>query len=276
MGVHDSQRWVGLLQQAVQQARPVRSQLFVEERLRAAPILDPGKTVIPPLVAHADAVHLSRQPLPTIHAHMNGKREPGLQTHIDQADVRVIEVMVVVQALAWFATQFEFLLRAVGTYFVRPATLNTLEDADQPLVNAVPLGDFPSPGFLVHVTVVQVLHRAPLAGSHFLCCLAHLSGDVAGKRLEVTGASGSRPPRTAPCQDRHAFSRCTYSNFCGCGSAALGNPCNPWCAIEHSLRVATSIMARACEICNEHSRYYLMFGVPTNNLSCAIATPSFD
>ena len=124
---------------------------------------------------------------------MNGKREPGLQTHIDQADVRVIEVMVVVQALAWFATQFEFLLRAVGTHFVRPATLNTLEDADQPLVNAVSLGEFPSPGFLIHVTVVQVPNRAPLAGSHFLCCLAHLSGDVAGKRLEVLEQHVSLP-----------------------------------------------------------------------------------
>src|SRR5262249_5471498 len=133
----------------------------------------------------AGTVQVLGQPLSTIHPHMDGERKPGLQAHIDQTDIRVVEVMVVVQTLTGFATQFEFLLFALGSDFVRPATLHTLEDADQPLLDAVPLGDFPSPGFLIHVTVVQVLHGTPLADGHVLSCLAYLSGDVAGKRLEI-------------------------------------------------------------------------------------------
>jgi hypothetical protein len=108
-----------------------------------------------------------------------------LQTHVYQADVRVLEIMVVVQALHRSATQLQGFLLAVRSNLVRPATLHTLEDADQPLVDAVALGDFPSPSFLVHLTVVQVHYRTTPADGRFLGSAPYLCCDVAGEGLEI-------------------------------------------------------------------------------------------
>src|SRR5262249_61759523 len=99
--------------------------------------------------------------------------------HIGQADFPIHEVMVIVQTPARFAPQLELFRGAVGTYLIRPATLDHFENADQPLPDAVALGHASRPRFFIHDAVVQVLDGSPLLDGYFLSQSSHLGGAFA-------------------------------------------------------------------------------------------------
>ena len=77
-------------------------------------------------------MELSRQPLPAVEADLHGEREPGLNPHVHEAEDRVQQVVVDMEALA--RTQLESALLQVWRSVVLEAHagLDGLERADQP------------------------------------------------------------------------------------------------------------------------------------------------
>src|SRR5205823_4870999 len=87
-------------------------------------------------------------------------------------------------------------LVAVGPDLERPATFHALEHADQSVLDAVTVRHFPSPGFLVHLAVVQVYDGTAVTDGDVLGCLSYLGSDSGSERLEILQEHLSLPEVT--------------------------------------------------------------------------------
>ena len=82
----------------------IGSQLLVHQPLPLGPVFDPWKAVACGRVLDPFSVHLPPQPLPPVHADLNGKREPCLNPRIHEAELRMDPVLIEEQALPLSAT----------------------------------------------------------------------------------------------------------------------------------------------------------------------------
>jgi hypothetical protein len=73
---------------------PVRLQLLVQQLLRPLPIGHTQKLIVAAEVGQFFRVHLSRQPFPAIHAHLDLERKPRLQTHVHPTKLGMNVVVV--------------------------------------------------------------------------------------------------------------------------------------------------------------------------------------
>jgi len=84
--------------------------------LRLFPVLDGDKAVFPPAVADARAIHLPREPLPSIEAEIDGERKPALHPRMHESEERVDKIMIKEQALTLFENQVNPLCCPVAPY----------------------------------------------------------------------------------------------------------------------------------------------------------------
>ena len=130
-----------------QRLGPVGLEHSVEHLLGFGKILDPGEAVVVARVGHALFVHPSREPLATIHAHLDREGKPGLHVRGHEAEPPVDPVMVEELAFAVPRGHFEDFLFAVAVNLERPTRLDARQDADKSVGNAVFAGD--PPGIIV-------------------------------------------------------------------------------------------------------------------------------
>src|SRR5437899_9449645 len=101
---------VELARQARQRFVPRNAQLPFHQLLGFGKIVDPGKTVIVATIAHAVPVHHPGQPLPSVEADWDGKREPGLDAGTPPTELIINPVGISKQALAQTILQLQFFL----------------------------------------------------------------------------------------------------------------------------------------------------------------------
>ena len=85
---------VELARHARQRFVPRNAQLPFHQLLGFGKIVDPGKTVIVATIAHAVPVHHPGQPLPSVEADWDGKREPGLDAGTHPTELIINPVVI--------------------------------------------------------------------------------------------------------------------------------------------------------------------------------------
>ena len=144
----------------VEGSRPVGAQLLVHQALCELGVLQPREAVVGALERRAPAGEFPGQPLPTVDADLDVEREPRLDAGVHEAEVRVQEVLVEVQALA--RDQSEPAGGTVRRLVVLEAHagLDRLQDADEPVVDGVLLEQEPGELFLVGRAPLQIPDRS--------------------------------------------------------------------------------------------------------------------
>ncbi len=128
---------------------------------------------------------LAGQPFAAIEADMHRKGKPGLQPRVQQAQLRIEEVVVVMQALADASLQVDVLGRPIAVNLVSPTRFHATEHTDQSLADPIAASQFPRQRFLVLGTAGQVTHGPTSVSRHLLGRLANLLGELQGMGLEV-------------------------------------------------------------------------------------------
>lgn len=114
---------------------------------------------IPSSIVDPRRVHLPRQPLAAVNAQVQIEGEPTGQPCVHEAEGRVDEVVVVVQALAAGGHQPQHLRVTVAADVIRPEYFHGAEHADQPFPHAVPRGNLAGRVFLADRRTGQVPQR---------------------------------------------------------------------------------------------------------------------
>jgi len=122
---------------------PVGLQLLIHEPLGLGDIFNPGETVLAPLVAKADPVHLAGQPFPPIQADLEGKGKPTLKATVHEPKPGIHPVMVEKEAFSDPRLKFQLLLFFIPEDFVALTRLNRGQDTNQSLAQAILLGYLP-------------------------------------------------------------------------------------------------------------------------------------
>src|SRR6266705_2860738 len=149
----------------LQQARPVHSQLLIQQLLRPAPVLHPGKTVALPHKLQARGLHLLPQPRPPVQADLDGERKPSLNSSVHETPARMLPVVVQKQAFAPARHQLQLPRLPVAIHLESLARFDATQHTEQPLVHALFGSHPPRHLFLLHATRSQVLHRPPQRAS---------------------------------------------------------------------------------------------------------------
>src|SRR5262249_5597688 len=126
--------------------------------------------------------------------------KPGLQTSVQKSQLRVEEVMIIVQALPLTALQFNMLVAAVAMDLVRPAWLDATEHGDQSRADSVARRDLTGAFLLALRTAGQILQRSPGCLGGLLGGRANLLGHAQGVGLKVLQQQVHLPQIT-----EHAF-----------------------------------------------------------------------
>ena len=106
-------------------------QLRIEQGLSAPEIVKGHEGVVLLEVADPRGVELPRQPVAAVENDLDLEWQPGLQPHVQRAEDGVIQIEVIVQALADGGAQLQVLGLRVVMQLVGPAGLDATEDGDQ-------------------------------------------------------------------------------------------------------------------------------------------------
>ena len=144
-------------QQIVQQTNPILMKMLVQQTLSGRDILDIDEAIVAFDIADAVVVHLPGQPVPAVNAGVDSKGQPRLNPHVHEAEDRMDVIAVVVLTLAAESRQVDVLGLTVGPDFVCPTWLDTSQDANQPLDDAVLLSDPACDGLLGFAAAGEIL-----------------------------------------------------------------------------------------------------------------------
>src|SRR6266700_4519208 len=145
----------------VQPARPLYSQLRIQQSLRVGPVFHPGKAVVLPHKLQARGRHLPGQPLPSVQADLDGEGKPSLNARVHETPAGMNRVVVKKQAFSPTLHQVQLLRLPIAVDLKTPAELHRRQDGNQPLANALLGGDLPRQGFFVRLRGSQVLDGPP-------------------------------------------------------------------------------------------------------------------
>src|SRR6266567_5233967 len=222
-------RRVQLSGDLVQPARPLYSQLRIQQSLRVGPVFHPGKAVVLPHKLQARGRHLPGQPLPSVQADLDGEGKPSLNARVHETPAGMNRVVVKKQAFSPTLRQVQLLRLAIAVDLKTTAELHRGQDANQPLANALLGGDLPRPGFLVRLRGSQVLDGSPQLDRfrprsllQLLAHLLHVATEVLPQNLvhrQVSvhavdvGKGPQRPSKNQSVKPRK-YSRNLISVFC--------------------------------------------------------------
>ena len=151
-----------LVPQGVEFGDPIGLELLVQELLGPCPILDPEKLVLAPLVLQVFPVHLARQPLASVEADLDLEGEPGLQAHVQPAELGVEVVVIQLRALATLAAHLPETLRVLPP-LKGPARLDTLQHAHESFSDVMLRGQVPGDWLFGDLAGIEVAKALPLA-----------------------------------------------------------------------------------------------------------------
>src|SRR6266487_2694646 len=222
-------RRVQLSGDLVQPARPLYSQLRIQQSLRVGPVFHPGKAVVLPHKLQARGRHLPGQPLPSVQADLDGEGKPSLNARVHETPAGMNRVVVKKQAFSPTLRQVQLLRLAIAVDLKTPTELHRGQDANQPLANALLGGDLPRQGFLVRLRGSQVLDGSPQLDRfrqrsllQLLAHLLHVATEVLPQNLvhrQVSvhavdvGKGPQRPSKNQSVKPRK-YSRNLISVFC--------------------------------------------------------------
>ena len=121
---------------------PVEAKHSVKQFLGLGEILDPRKAVIVTDVPHVSFVHSPREPFATVHANLKGKGKPRLNSGRHKPETRIDPVVIDKLAFSIPGNDFKDLFVAVSIDFKRLARFDACENADEPVGNPIPRGNF--------------------------------------------------------------------------------------------------------------------------------------
>ena len=91
---------IELASDAVEQLGPLSFELTIHQALSFGPVGDPGETVVMLQVIETSGLHLSCEPFSSVEADLDGKRKPGLNAGVKEAEDGMNPVVVKEQAFA--------------------------------------------------------------------------------------------------------------------------------------------------------------------------------
>ena len=151
---------VELASDAVEELGPFGFELTIHQALSFGPVGIPGKAVVLLQVVETGGLHLSRQPCPPVEADLNGEREPGLNTGIEEAEDRVDLVVVEEQAFARAPLQLDFFSQAIAMDLKLGTGFETTEHAHQSAAHLILGQDVAGDSLFVDLTGIEILHRS--------------------------------------------------------------------------------------------------------------------
>src|SRR5688572_1298490 len=140
---------VALAQQFFHRPDQRRSRLRVGQPLRAHQIVDRDERVVTLYIADASVVHLPCEPEPAVEADGDLEREPRLHAQVHETELGMLEIEVVMQALAWPQFEVELVRRAVAPNEVGQARIDDVEEPNQTFAHAVAFGERAGEFFLI-------------------------------------------------------------------------------------------------------------------------------
>jgi hypothetical protein len=148
-------------------------QLPVHQLLGFFDLINPGETIVAPLITNSNSIHLSCQPFSSIEPNLDGKWKPALNPCVHETEYLINPVMIKKQ-LSYPRLQFKFLLFPVAKYLITLTKFHGGQNANQPLADSVSLSNFASLLLLISFGRCEVNHRAPLLTSLCAACLFQL------------------------------------------------------------------------------------------------------
>ena len=112
-------------------------------------------------VTDAGRIEITRQPLPAVDANLHVERKPGLESGVHESELRMLVVVVIMQALCKAVLKFELVCLFIAVNLVGVARLDATPHTDQALANAVACHPFLNELALVLTAAVQVGHWSP-------------------------------------------------------------------------------------------------------------------
>ncbi len=125
------------------------------------------------------------QPVSAIQADLHGEGEPGLQPHVQESELGMLEVMIQVCALSPAAFNGNLLGLPIATNPQCGAGLNAPQNADQPLCDLVTSGDFQGDVLFADLRAVQEFDLAPVLAGVPQRLVDQLLRHLLGMLLEV-------------------------------------------------------------------------------------------
>jgi hypothetical protein len=110
--------------------------LPVHQPLRPLDIFNPGETVLVLPITDLVVIHHARQPFPAIQTNLDRKRQPGLDTSVHPAEIRIHPVVIDEQTFAQRAYRLQFLRLLVAMDLKAHTGFHTRQDGDQTRVGS--------------------------------------------------------------------------------------------------------------------------------------------
>src|SRR5271166_585337 len=169
--------------EAVQDSYPRARLQAIEQLLGAGEVVDAAETVVALLEADAFAGQLPGQVFAAVDTHLNGKRQPGLQTHVHQAKFAVQVVEIELQAFS--GTQVQLQPVAVETHIESGTRFEATQDGDQALLHGALFEDVADDLVLVVPGRSHIAERPSQAFGHLLRMFSNPLRQPRRKRTEI-------------------------------------------------------------------------------------------
>ena len=176
---------VSLGQQRIESLGPVGSPLLRQQCLRPGRVFHTRKTIVSLDIPDTCPFHLSRQPFPSIETNVHRERKPSLHPHVHQTKVRMLVIMVKVQAFARFQNQMNLFALAITPHRIGQARFDCAKYGDQTLGNSILTGQFASQFLFIGISAAQILYRSVGLGGGLVSCRFNSLGNPLGETLEV-------------------------------------------------------------------------------------------
>ena len=145
-----------------EQRGPVEGRQLVAVALRARKLGDRGEAIVTLRVGDAGAGQPPREPLATIHIHVDGQRQPRLHPHVHEAERPVDVIEIEMQALAFAGDRVDLFADAIPMDVVRATRFDARQHTDQAVGDAVARHDRAGDGFFAGGGGGHILERPTL------------------------------------------------------------------------------------------------------------------
>ena len=176
---------VALLQQRLQQNWPLVMHLRVGQLLSASQVFNPSEAVLALNVTNAGLIQLAGQPVTPVKAKMNGKGKPRLEAQVQEAQLLVKEIKVVVETLAGFQAQHQFLLFPVATHKISQTGFHYAPDTDEPAGQTIAASQITGQQLLSLAAAVQIEQGTFGLLSQLMGGTPHPVGPSCGKGAKI-------------------------------------------------------------------------------------------
>lgn len=164
---------------------PVDVHLPIHEGLRFGGVVQLNEAIVSSAIGESFAIHRFCKPFTTVHADLDGERQPALNAGVHEPKQGVHQIMIEGQAFAEPGNEFQLLDFSVAMNIETGAGFDARQDGDEAGGDSIPLGDPAGECFFVGVAGGQIFDRAPERLSRTQRGLFHFGGEAVGVGAEV-------------------------------------------------------------------------------------------